>query len=133
MLVDLARNDLGRWPSRQRRGRRLHGIEKLHVMHIVSTVKAELGEGYDCSTSSATFRRDAERRAEDPPEIISRPKVAAAARTGDVFYMGFNGNFDSCITIRTILAKDGSALSAGAGRSVRKRIRGERQQGAGPV
>jgi anthranilate synthase component 1 len=35
---------------------------------------------------------------------------------GMVFYLGFNGSFDSCITIRTILFKNGQAvIQAGAG------------------
>jgi anthranilate synthase component 1 len=50
-------------------------------------------------------------------EIISEmEKSKRGPYGGMVFYLGFNGNFDSCITIRMILLKDGLAtVQAGAG------------------
>ena len=56
---------------------------------------------------------------------------------GMVFNLGFNGNLDSCITIRTIVMKDGMALvQAGAGivadSVAEKEYRGDREQGRRP-
>lgn len=122
MLVDLARNDLGRVAKvGSVEVVDYMSIEKYsHVMHIVSTVKAELGEGYDVfDVIRATFPAGTLSGAPKirAMEIISEIEGCRRGPYGGmVFYMGFNGNFDSCITIRTILAKDGSALiRAGAG------------------
>jgi len=122
MLVDLARNDVGRIAR--------HGsvvvddfmiVERYsHVMHIVSNVTGELDEGqssYD--VLRATF----------PAGTVSgAPKIRAmqiinefessrrGAYAGAVGYFGWDGNHDSCITLRTCLLKDGKAyVQAGAG------------------
>jgi anthranilate synthase component I len=122
MLVDLARNDVGRIAS--------YGsvhvsdfmtIERYsHVMHIVSHVSGRLAGGrsaYD--VMRATF----------PAGTVSgAPKVRAmqilnelekskrCTYSGAVGWFGFDGNHDSCIALRTILLKDGTAyVQAGGG------------------
>jgi anthranilate synthase component 1 len=122
MLVDLARNDLGRvaWPGSVEVSDFM-SIEKYsHVMHLVSTVKAELDPRYDVfDVIRATFPAGT---------LTGAPKIRAmeiihdieGSRRGPyggiVFYLGFNGNLDSCITIRTILIKGRRAeIQAGAG------------------
>jgi anthranilate synthase component 1 len=122
MLVDLARNDVGRIAR--------HGSVKVddfmvierysHVMHIVSNVSGELAGGqssYD--VLRATF----------PAGTVSgAPKIRAmqiidefeptrrGAYAGAVGYFGWDGNHDSCITLRTCLLKNGNAyVQAGAG------------------
>jgi anthranilate synthase component 1 len=122
MLVDLGRNDLGRVavPGSVEVPDYM-AIEKYsHVMHIVSTIKAELDEKYDVfDVIRATF----------PAGTLSgAPKVRAmeiiaeleSERRGPyggmIFNLGFNGNLDSCITIRTIILKDlVASIQAGAG------------------
>jgi anthranilate synthase component 1 len=122
MLVDLGRNDLGRVcepgsisiPEYK-------SIDRYsHVMHMVSTVKGTLKEGKTAfDLVRATF----------PAGTVSgAPKVRAmeiieeleAQRRGTyagmVGYFDYSGNFDSAITIRTILAREGRAyIQAGAG------------------
>ena len=122
MLVDLARNDLGRV---SRPGSvevtDFMSIEKYsHVMHIVSTVKAEMDASKDVfDLIPAVFPAGT---------LTGAPKIRAmqiiheleperrGVYGGMVFYLGFNGNLDSCITIRTMLIKNGlAAVQAGAG------------------
>ncbi len=122
MLVDLARNDVGRIAR--------HGQVKVddfmiierysHVMHIVSNVTGELDENHTAyDVLRATF----------PAGTVSgAPKIRAmqiinsleknkrCAYAGAVGYFGFDGSHDSCITLRTCLLKDGKAhVQAGAG------------------
>jgi anthranilate synthase component 1 len=122
MLVDLARNDVGRAAQF---GTVKVGdfmtIEKYsHVMHIVSNVHGTLRpdrSAYD--VMRATF----------PAGTVSgSPKVRAmqiinqfekskrGVYAGAVGYFGFDGNSDSCIALRTVVLKDGKAfVQAGAG------------------
>jgi anthranilate synthase component 1 len=122
MLVDLARNDIGRVceygtvevPE-------LMVIERYsHVMHIVSDVTGKLADGFD--------EYDAMRATFPAGTVSGAPKVRAmeiiaelesAKRgpyAGAVGYFNFNGNLDSCITIRTIIHDQGKAyVQAGAG------------------
>jgi anthranilate synthase component 1 len=122
MLVDLARNDVGRASE--------FGTVKVtdfmtierysHVMHIVSNVEGRLRPdrtAYD--VMRATF----------PAGTVSgSPKVRAlqiingceknkrGIYSGAVGYFGFDGNTDSCIALRTVLLKDGKAyVQTGAG------------------
>ena len=122
MLVDLARNDLGRVC---RFGTvtvsTMMEIERYsHVMHIVSDVQGEL------SPSKDAF--DVMRACFPAGTVSGAPKVRAmeiieeleAERRGPyagaVGYFGFSGNMDTCITIRTIVMKgDRVFLQAGAG------------------
>ncbi len=122
MLVDLGRNDLGRvCKFGSVRVMELMAIEFYsHVMHIVSTIQGELLEDYSGPDLL---------RAVFPAGTLSgAPKIRAMEIIdemeptrrefygGSVGYMGFNGNMDTCITIRTVLFKDGKAhLQAGAG------------------
>ena len=122
MLVDLGRNDLGRVC----RFGSVHtpvymAIEKYsHVIHIVSSVQGEIVEGQDAfSLLRACFPAGT---------LTGAPKVRAMEIIneleglrrghygGAVGYFSFTGIMDTCITIRTILLKDGMAyLHGGAG------------------
>jgi anthranilate synthase component 1 len=122
MLVDLARNDIGRISTfGSVRLTDFMTVERYsHVMHIVSNVVGELaGEHSPLDVLRATF----------PAGTVSgSPKVRAmqiistfeptsrGAYAGAVGYLGFDGQFDSCIALRTVLLKDGIAyVQAGAG------------------
>lgn len=122
MLVDLGRNDCGRVSQ--------YGsvevddlmiVERYsHVMHIVSNVRGKLMPGMDAF--------DAFRAAFPAGTVSGAPKIRAmqiineiepmnrGPYAGSVGYFSFNGNLDSCITIRTVLIKDDQAyVQAGAG------------------
>jgi anthranilate synthase component 1 len=122
MLVDLARNDLGRvcdYGSVQVND--LMIIERYsHVMHIVSHVTGKLAAGrtpYDLMR--ATFPAGTLSGA---PKIRAMQIISELEGTtrgtygGCVGYFSFCGNLDCCITIRTALLKDGKAyVQAGGG------------------
>ena len=122
MLVDLARNDLGRvCDFGSVHVRDLMVIERYsHVMHIVSQVEGKLSAGktiYDLMR--ATFPAGTLSGA---PKIRAMQIIAELEQTargpygGCVGYFSFNGNLDTCITIRTALVKDGKAyVQAGGG------------------
>jgi anthranilate synthase component 1 len=122
MLVDLARNDLGRVaePGSVDVVDYMSVERYSHVMHIVSSVKAELAAPYDIfDVIRAVFPAGTLSGA---PKIRAIEIIAELEGTrrgpygGLVCYLGFNGNFDSCITIRTILMKGKEAfIQAGAG------------------
>jgi anthranilate synthase component 1 len=91
-----------------------------HVMHIVSNVSGLLEDGHSAyDVLRATF----------PAGTVSgAPKIRAmqlinelekhkrCAYAGAVGYFGWDGNHDSCITLRTCLVKDGKVyVQAGAG------------------
>jgi anthranilate synthase component I len=122
MLVDLARNDVGRISE--------YGTVKVtefmtierysHVMHIVSNVIGELDRSYTAyDVMRATF----------PAGTVSgAPKVRAmqliyefekskrGVYAGAVGYFGFDGQLDSCIALRSVVLKDGIAyVQAGGG------------------
>lgn len=122
MLVDLGRNDVGR-VARQGSVRvdELMVVERYsHVMHIVSNVVGELAENRDVfDVLAACF----------PAGTVSgAPKIRAmeiidemeptrrGPYAGAVGYISYSGNLDTCITIRTLLIKDGVAyVQAGGG------------------
>ena len=122
MLVDLARNDLGRvcdYGSVEVKD--LMIIERYsHVMHIVSQVEGRLSADktpYDLMR--ATFPAGTLSGA---PKVRAMQIIAELEQTargpygGCVGYFSFNGNLDCCITIRTALLKDGQAyIQAGGG------------------
>jgi anthranilate synthase component 1 len=122
MLVDLARNDIGRvcdFGSVQVKD--LMVIERYsHVMHIVSEVEGKLSADktlYDLMR--ATFPAGTVSGA---PKIRAMQIISELEQTtrgpygGCVGYFSFNGNLDTCITIRTALLKDGQAyVQAGGG------------------
>jgi anthranilate synthase component I len=122
MLVDLGRNDLGRIAQiGSVQVNQLMAVERYsHVMHLVSDIQAQLANGKNAfDVLKATF----------PAGTLSgAPKVRAmeiiaeleSSRRGPyggaVGYFGYGGNMDFCITIRTMLIKDGQiVLQAGAG------------------
>ena len=122
MLVDLARNDLGRvsTPGSVDVVDYMNIERYSHVMHIVSTVKGELAPDHDVfDLVAAVFPAGTLSGAPKirAMEIISEIEGRRRGPYGGmVFYLGFNGNFDSCITIRTIVVKEGQAwIQAGAG------------------
>ena len=122
MLVDLARNDIGRvcdFSSVEVKD--LMIIERYsHVMHIVSQVEGNLTEGktpYDlirATFPAGTLSGAPKIRA---MQIISEMEQTARGPYGGcVGYFSFNGNLDCCITIRTALIKDQKVyVQAGGG------------------
>ena len=122
MLVDLARNDLGRvcdFGSVQVKD--LMIVERYsHVMHIVSQVEGRLAAPHTpYDLMRATFPAGTVSGA---PKIRAMQLIAQLEGTtrgpyaGCVGYFSFNGNLDCCITIRTALLKDGMAyVQAGGG------------------
>ena len=122
MLVDLGRNDIGKVSK--------FGTVKLtdymkvirysHVMHISSTVCGELREdqtAYDALQAvfpAGTLSGAPKIRA---MEIIDELEpTRRGIYGGAIGFISFGGNLECCITIRTILFKDGMAyIQAGAG------------------
>ena len=122
MLVDLARNDVGRVAEAGTvRVDNFMRIERYsHVMHIVSDVSGKLKKGLDAvDVLKATF----------PAGTVSgAPKVRAmqiieeleperrGIYAGSVGYFSFDGNMDMAITIRTAVVRgDEIFVQAGAG------------------
>jgi len=122
MLVDLARNDIGKVS----RFGSVHVPEFMtvhrysYVQHIVSRVAGELRDGCDCY--------DAMKAAFPAGTVSGAPKVRAmeiieelepsrrGAYAGGVGYFSFNGNMDFAITIRTLVAEGGRCtVQVGAG------------------
>jgi anthranilate synthase component 1 len=122
MLVDLARNDIGRVCEYGSVAvRDLMVIERYsHVMHIVSQVNGRLSpERTAFDLMRTTFPAGTLSGA---PKIRAMQIISELEGTtrgpygGCVGYFGFNGNADHCITIRTALVKDGMAyVQAGGG------------------
>src|SRR6266850_1188020 len=122
MLVDLARNDLGRVGDfGSVKVKDLMIIERYsHVMHIVSQVEGQLSVNktpYDLMRATfpaGTLSGAPKIRA---MQIISElEQTARGPYGGCVGYFSFNGNLDCCITIRTAVIKDGRAsVQAGGG------------------
>ncbi|MBI3804443.1 MAG: anthranilate synthase component I [Nitrospirae bacterium] len=122
MLIDLGRNDLGRvceYGTVQ--VDELMVIERYsHVMHIVSNVVGRLEEGQDAFTLlQSCFPAGTVTGA---PKIRSMEIIHAlepAGRglyAGAVGYFSFQGNMDTCITIRTIIIDgDQATIQAAAG------------------
>ncbi|MDD4932472.1 MAG: chorismate-binding protein [Methylacidiphilaceae bacterium] len=122
MLLDLARNDLGRVCSYDSvRVSDFLVVEKYsHVLHIVSSVEGRLGPGRDAfDVLRATFPAGTVTGA---PKVRAMQIIAELEPTergpyaGVVGYFGFSGTLDSCIAIRTVLLQKGKAfLQAGGG------------------
>jgi len=122
MLVDLARNDLGRVCDYGSVAvKELMIIERYsHVMHIVSQVEGLLSlEKTPYDLIRATFPAGTLSGA---PKIRAMQIIAEMEQTsrgpygGCVGYFAFGGALDCCITIRTALIKDGKAhVQAGGG------------------
>jgi anthranilate synthase component 1 len=122
MLIDLGRNDIGRVAE--------NGTVKLtdkmvierysHVMHIVSNVEAKLKPGLDAiDVLKATFPAGtvsgaAKVRAMEIIDELEPSKRGIYA--GAVGYLGFNGDMDVAIALRTAVVKDNMLyVQAGAG------------------
>ena len=122
MLVDLARNDIGRVCDYGTvKVRDLMVVERYsHVMHIVSQVEGRLAQTHSAyDLMRTTFPAGTLSGA---PKIRAMQLISELEGTtrgpygGCVGYFGFNGNSDHCITIRTALVKDGKAyVQAGGG------------------
>jgi para-aminobenzoate synthetase component I len=122
MLVDLERNDLGRVCKYGTvEVNEFMAIEKYsHVMHIVSNVRGELAEEHDWfDVVNAVFPGGTITGAPKvrTMEIIEELEpVRRGPYTGSLGWVGFNGNMELNIIIRTMLVKDGMAhVQAGAG------------------
>jgi anthranilate synthase component 1 len=122
MLIDLGRNDIGRVAQ--------NGTVKLtekmiierysHVMHIVSNVEARLKHGFNAmDVLKATFPAGtvsgaAKVRAMEIIDELEPTKRGIYA--GAVGYLGFNGDMDLAIALRTAVVKDNILYAqAGAG------------------
>lgn len=122
MLVDLGRNDLGRVSEFGTvKADSFMQIERYsHVMHIVSNVSGTLRKDKDffdaflsCLPAGTVSGAPKLRAMEIIAEIENEARGAYAGAIG---YLGFSGNMDACITIRTIIFKHGRAyVQAGAG------------------
>lgn len=122
MLVDLARNDLGRISEygsvKVADYMAIHRFSK--VMHIASTVVGDLAKGKTCGDTieallpAGTLSGAPKFRA---CEIIDELEpVARGVYGGAIGYMDFSGNLDVCIAIRTAVKKGKKVyVQAGAG------------------
>ena len=122
MLADLGRNDIGRVAATGTvRLTETMTVERYsHVMHIVSNVEGRLRDGLDCV--------DVFRAAFPAGTVSGAPKVRAmeiidelepdkrGVYAGAAGYLGFNGDMDLAIAIRTAVVKNGQMhVQAGAG------------------
>ena len=122
MLVDLARNDLGRVcvPGTVEVPDFMRVEHYSHVMHLVSTVAGEVAEGCDAlDVLDATFPAGTVSGAPKPRamEIIeSLEPTRRALYAGTVGYVDASGDMDMAIAIRTAVLHQGRAyVQAGAG------------------
>ena len=122
MLVDLARNDIGRVSRAGTvRVRELMRVDRFsHVMHLTSVVDGELAPCVDAL--------DAFRACFPAGTVSGAPKIRAMERiaeletdrrgpyAGAIGYLGFDGRMDTCIGIRTAVIAEGVCrIQAGAG------------------
>ena len=123
MLVDLARNDIGRISEPGTvRVTKLRQVEYFsHVMHMVSEVVGKLKKGYTpMDVLRATFPAGTVSGAPKlrAMEIINELEpVKRNSYSGTVGYMDFCGNMDMCITLRTMRIEndDTAVIQSGAG------------------
>ncbi|MBA2763927.1 MAG: anthranilate synthase component I [Thermoleophilaceae bacterium] len=122
MLVDLGRNDLGRVckPGSVAVDEFMVVESYSHVMHIVSSVSGELGEGVSAL--------DALRASLPAGTLSGAPKIRAmqiidelepvkrGPYGGAVGYISYSGDLDTCIYIRSAVVVDGRVhVQAGGG------------------
>ena len=122
MLVDLARNDIGKISEIDTvEVTEYKALQRFsHVTHITSTVKGRLKSGLNSV--------DAIRSILPAGTLSGAPKVRAmeiieeleeqrrGIYGGGIGYIGYDGSLDTCIAIRTIVKKEGMAyVQAGAG------------------
>jgi anthranilate synthase component 1 len=122
MLVDLARNDVGRVADfGSVRTTEFMEIERYsHVMHIVSNIAGRLRPGCTAfDLVQATFPAGTVSGAPKirAMQLISDfEQVRRGCYAGAIGYFGFDGNVDSCIALRCAVLKEGRAyFQAGAG------------------
>lgn len=122
MLVDLARNDVGRVAKigTVKVSELMHIERYSHVMHIVSNVTGELRNGLDmfhvlkACFPAGTVSGAPKIRAMEIIEELEHARRGPYA--GAVGYLDFSGNMDMAITIRTLCQKGNKLyLQAGAG------------------
>ena len=121
MLVDLGRNDVGRVSAAGSvRVTQFLDVERYsHVMHLVSHVTGRLRPGltpYDALRAgfpAGTVSGAPKVRAMQIIAELERQRRGVYA--GAVGYIGFDGNLDTCIAIRTLVVKDGVALAQAGG------------------
>lgn len=122
MLVDLARNDLGRVSKfGSVKVKEYKKVAKYsQIMHLTSLVSSEIKEGFDavdalgCALPAGTLS--------GAPKVMAMKLIDKYENRrrgpygGAVGYLGYDGNMDVCIMIRTIV-KNGSRayVQAGAG------------------
>lgn len=122
MLVDLARNDIGRIakPGSVKVTEFMNVERYSHVMHLVSQVEGTLAPGLSgVDAVRATFPAGTVSGAPKIRAVDVLESLEAVRRgfyAGLVGYMEPDGNLETCITIRSAIMKDGTAtLHAGAG------------------
>ncbi|TVQ29352.1 MAG: anthranilate synthase component I [Spirochaetaceae bacterium] len=122
MLVDLARNDIGRvcTPGTVRVTESMAVERYSHVMHIVSQVEGTLSGGKNgADLIRATFPAGTVSGAPKIRAIETLDRIERVPRrfyAGLVGYMEPGGNVDTCITIRSAYKRgDRLVLQAGAG------------------
>lgn len=122
MLVDLARNDIGKVAKYGTvQTPVLMEIGKFsHVMHLISKVTGELKDDvHPIDALLAAFPAGTVSGAPKVRAMQILQELEPTARNlyaGTIAYIGFDGNIDSCIAIRTAVVKDGYAyVQAGAG------------------
>src|SRR5437667_2934083 len=122
MLVDLARNDVGRVADfGSVHVTEMMNIERYsHVMHIVSNVAGRLRNG--CSAFDVVKSTFPAGTVSGAPKIRAMQIISELEKTrrgcyaGAIGYFGFDGNVDSCIALRSAVLKNGKAyFQAGAG------------------
>ncbi|MPZ97751.1 MAG: anthranilate synthase component I [Dehalococcoidia bacterium] len=122
MLLDLGRNDIGR--VAETGSVRVTAQQQVeyysHVMHLVSHVTGQLREGM--SPYEALRSAYPEGTVSGAPKIRAMEIIAElepdrrGPYAGAVGFFDFSGNLETCITIRTLVMKDGWAhIQAGAG------------------
>jgi anthranilate synthase component I len=127
MLVDLGRNDLGRVarPGSVEVASFMEVERYSHVMHLVSSVEAELDPAFHGGAGGGL---DALLACFPAGTVSGAPKVRAmeiidelepegrGPYAGAVGYLAFSGDLDTCITIRTLVVGKGeTSVTAGAG------------------
>jgi anthranilate synthase component 1 len=122
MLVDLGRNDIGRVgvPGTVRVSSFQQVEHYSHVMHLVSSVEADLADCHDgldaflaCFPAGTVSGAPKIRAMQIIDELEPEARGPYAGAVG---YFSFSGDFDTCITLRTLVEKDGvTSVTAGAG------------------
>ncbi len=122
MLVDLGRNDLGKVgaPGTVRVASFMEVERYSHVMHLVSSVVADLDRPHDgldallaCFPAGTLSGAPKIRAMEIIDELEPEARGVYGGAAG---YFSFSGDVDTCITIRTLVVKDGeTSVTAGAG------------------